>query len=648
VSRCRLMMVFFLLFAALPVSVFASQWQIEAPLVTNKPGIVEVPLLPELHIPDQEGLDIRVMGPDDKPRAFELYWREDRGTATITLERDSARLDNQIFIWTAKVPEKDRINVKALSISILANDYIGKVDIYGLRNGKWIKLVEKVALFAAAEYQKAFTQGEIKVEEAIYEGFRLEFTAYAKKPVPISTVQIRGERLGKDYTDVPIPLKFQRKEGKDANGRGTVELTSILPGAGLFVKELEMVSAAQFNGDWCLERQGISGGKRTYIPVLQGNLVGIGKGSTSLKIDVGQWWIDSEMNLKLLSADGYLGEVRELKLIVRVPRLVFLADIAGEYLVQAGAGNRMQILQIPSAKRGEVLADIRFGASKINQGWRPESLVAQYRLGGASFKADGYEWNSGIRVAGPGYHRFVLHQRASLEDNLQGLRIVRNNTQIPYFMEKGEIKETVLKSDESYNKDKNITTWHVELPQASSRWIGLKLKARGIFNRTLIVERDQPKPVKGVVWERISWVNDSQKPSELFITLAGFPKEEIKLRLVMAHGNNTPVRLEEVKALYEAPIVYFLADAGEGYALYGGNRSAQTPSYDIGVIQGRLMDQVPQEAILSADKPLKDRPVTSFIMSYFSKNNWGLYIVLGILTAGLMAVIAYLFPRAKA
>ena len=625
----------------IPPFVFAQEWQIQAPIKVSNSGIVEILLLPELHSQIQDGLDLKVLGPDSQPRAFELYWREDKGATSLQLTQDSARLENNIFIWTSMIKEKDRFNIQALRINVLAGDYIGKVDIFGLKDGGWIKLMAKAALYT----KDGITQGEIKINEGVYEGFRLEFTAYAKKPVPIGQVQIIGEKQGKDYAEISVPLTFQRKDSKDANNKDMVELTAALPGSGIYVKECELISAAQFNGSWTLERQGITDGQNAYIPVLNGSVSGVEKGTTSLKINVDQVWKGKAFNLRLISQDNYVSEIKNLTLKIRVPRLVFLADTIGTYIVQTGVNNKIIIRDYPSAKREGSPASAAFGIIKNNTDWKPESLIKLYALGGAAFNPDGYEWNSPINVTGPGYYRFILHQRGSLDGNLRGLRIVRSGNQVPYFLDKGVLKDIVLATKEEYDRNKNISTWHIELPQASSRWAGLKLKSNGIFNRTLVVERDQPKPVQGALWTSMQWVNTSSTQTELFISLRSFPPEETKIRLVMAHGDNKPLKIQEVKAIYDAPAVYFLADAVEGYELYGGNNSAPVASYDLELIQNQLMMQEPKMAMLSEPRLMKNSGLTNSVLKRFSQNNWGLYIVLGLLAIGLMIVIARLFPK---
>ena len=626
---------------AMPVSVLAQAWQIEAPISVAQQTVIDVPLMAELHSQAQDGFDLKVTGPDGKAITFELYWREAKNDTVLQLEQSSSRLENQVFIWTAKIPEKDRINVKSLKVYVLSNDYIGKVDIFGLKNGMWKKLADKTALYAKG----GATQGEIEIEEARYEEFRMEFSAYAKKPVPIGKVLARGDNQDRGYVWISVPLKYQRIDSGKNDNKVMSELIAVLPGSGLYIKDLELVSAVRFNGDWSLENQTLSGGKKTYIPVINGSISGIGKGSASVKIGVGRQWKGNVMNLRLTSPEGCISEVKNLSLIIRVPRLVFIADTPGTYLVQTGWGNRARILENPTAVCLPSLSGFHFGAARANPDWKPESLIGQYQIGGAPFKSEGYEWNTSVELAGSGYYRFVLNQKASLDENLSGLRLVRDRKQVPYFMDRGELKEVNLSVTEKYDKEKNTSYWHLELPRASSRWLGLNLKAGGFFNRTLRVERDRPQMVQGVLCTSKPWINRSQNESVLFVSLKCLPREEKNIRLVMAHGDNNPVSIKEAKAVYEAPALYFLAEAGDGYELYGGSRTAAPPSYDLELVQNQLMNQESKTAGLAEPKLMKEQGITNKFFRYFSEKNWGLYIVLGLLVIGLMAVIAYLFPK---
>jgi hypothetical protein len=59
------------------------------------------------------------------------------------------------------------------------------------------------------------------------------------------------------------------------------------------------------------------------------------------------------------------------------------------------------------------------------------------------------------------------------------------------------------------------------------------------------------------------------------------------------------------------------------------------------------MKQEPKPATISEPKLTKSAGMTNTVIKFFTQNNWGLYIVLGLLAIGLMIVIGRLFPKQK-
>ena len=66
------------------------------------------------------------------------------------------------------------------------------------------------------------------------------------------------------------------------------------------------------------------------------------------------------------------------------------------------------------------------------------------------------------------------------------------------------------------------------------------------------------------------------------------------------------------------------------------------------LIQDQLRKKEPYEAFLSEPQDLRNIPYKNQIIDYFAKNNWGLYAVLGLLSLGLILIIAFVFPKGKA
>ena len=157
---------------------------------------------------------------------------------------------------------------------------------------------------------------------------------------------------------------------------------------------------------------------------------GVEKGAAALKIKTDRVWQSKILNLKLTLSDDFLAMSNIVSLKFDFPCLVFLADTPGAYLVQTGLNHKVVIREYPSAQRLDAPVAVQFSAPEINPNLPEENLTKQFQLGGAPFKTDGYSWRSGIKLSGPGYYRFILHQKASLEDNIKSLRIVRKGHSI--------------------------------------------------------------------------------------------------------------------------------------------------------------------------------------------------------------------------
>jgi hypothetical protein len=344
--------IFLLLF--MPFCGVAQKWHIEEPLQINRPGMVEIPLLAELHHQIDDGLDLRVIGPDGQSRPFELYWHEDKRDAILNLIEKSSKLVKNIFIWETLIPANDRIKVKSIKINVLSANYIGSIDIFGLNKGSWIKLTPKSVLYSAG----SSTQVDIKIAEYTYEGFRLKFTGCSKKPLPIGYVQALGEKPGNDYTEVSVDLKYKRTNIKDSVHKAVTELIAALPGSGLYIKEMELRTVSPFNGNWSLERQDIQNGQRKVIPELTGTVNSAGKGTEPLKIKADRIWKSKMIILKLIGVDHYVSDAGMLSLKIRIPRLAFFADAPGTYLVQTGLNHKVNVREYPSARRKDIPASV--------------------------------------------------------------------------------------------------------------------------------------------------------------------------------------------------------------------------------------------------------------------------------------------------
>ena len=249
-----------------------------------------------------------------------------------------------------------------------------------------------------------------------------------------------------------------------------------------------------------------------------------------------------------------------------------------------------------------------------------------------------------MTVEGPGYYRVLLHERGSLEGRYEGLRIVREGIQVPFFMDRGEPREVALTLNDSHDAEANRTTWAFELPQMSDRWITLRVKAKGVFRREVALERDAPGPSGNPVIEKKMWQQTADREGEMRFTLQGHPVNETRLRIVMTHGDNTPLKLEGAWAEYRVPALYFLANHPGGYEVYGGSKTAGAAKYDLQLVVSELMAQEPQLTQLGDPQPFADQGGWAGKVAPWLESRWAFYAALGLITIVLVGIVVRLFP----
>ncbi len=576
-------------------------WLTQAHIEVPASGIVESILIPELHwaAKSRAGImnnqmDICLYGPDKNLRAFELFWREKGKEKSLFLEKTGVELqaDKQL-VWKGTVPEK--FNVKRIIIDISDNNYVGKVDVEGLVDSEWVWLKKNAALYK----NNRLNQADIKIDEGVYEKFRLYFSGYDKQyretPLFVNTVKAVGEPSGRDYANVNFKPEF-----KEVNNDQITEIRIMLPGLGILINEIEITTSAVFQGSWSMGRETVVLGKRQFMNIKHGNISHIDNNGQTFSISVGRQWEGRVLVIRMDSKD-YFGNVQEINIHARVPRMVFLADKAGRYTAQTGCGKNIKIFDIAGDSKRNVEHQLAFIDIERNNQWRPENLIEKYDIKGGPFKKDGYTWIADIKIHEPGFYQLILNERACLEKNFTGVRLTKNNNQIPYFFGPKEVRKIPLETSKVYDAENNRTVWTMRLPFASAQWAEIQLSSKGIFNRTLLFEKHKPGMISWQPWRKIQWTSLDNKESVFKLGLSDFPADQDEIQFIISHGDSQPLEIDKIDVLYEARDIFFLTDQPGDYELAGGNPHASPASYrDLEIIMDHLLDAVPKQIQMGA------------------------------------------------
>jgi hypothetical protein len=266
-------------------------------------------------------------------------------------------------------------------------------------------------------------------------------------------------------------------------------------------------------------------------------------------------------------------------------------------------------------------------------------------LVGGPFDGTGYSWQAAVGVGGPGYYRLVLDLATSLGECQEGLRIVREGKQVPYFWGTEETVRIAAPFREEYDPAKNKTVWTFTLPVTSGRWGDLMLESEGVFKRSVVLERKDLGTRVWEAWRRWDWENKTSGKSESRVSLRGLDDREA--RVVVGHEDNRPIPLRKATVEYRAPSLCFLVDRAGDFVLYGGNPQARASRYDLELVQNELMDREPQSATMGERKEFAGRGFKSRLFGKFQDTNLWLYVVLGLVTFVLLLIIARLFPKTE-
>ncbi|NLD39505.1 MAG: hypothetical protein GX654_21845 [Desulfatiglans sp.] len=620
-----------------------TNWLSEANINISEPGMIETTLPPGMHhIPVTElsrdsGLDLTLLGPDNRERPFELFWTERGDMQVIGIEASTLKLDNlKRLIWEGITP--DNFIVKKIMVGISDKNYIGKVDIEGLTSSGWRMLATDVALYRAAGDDRAI----VDIQEGEYERLRLSFSGYDIRfreiPAFVEKVEIKGEVSKRGYIEEVITPEIEKINNDDST-----EIRITLPGTGIYIEKIFITTSSMFRGSWQLGWDTISMGEQHFMEIRTGECSFTGNENPSIMINLGMQSRREAMIIRLKSAE-YFGEIRDVSITARLPRMVFFAEREGAYTLKTGAGKKAHVKEMRSGKEtGQ--HQLIVSAPIINPAWQPEQIPDDTVLRGGPFNDEGYTWRSGIHIERPGFYRLVLDNKAGLEANRQGLRIVKDGMQVPCFFGRREERKIDIGEKFEYDRSNNRSIMPLTLPSDSGHIRGIRLTGKGIFKRELIIETEQPGRSGWQRWLKKEWINTRNETSHFDISINELPWSQSAMRLIIDHGDNQPVLPEKIEAVYDGQDLFFLAGKSGEYMVTGGNPKAKAASYDLAIIQDFLFNRVPEKIMMNETESIHDTKWSSRLSSLFSEKGWGLYGVLGLVTLVLLIIIVRLFPR---
>lgn len=580
-----------LFFLAADFAGAAENWMTAASLQVEQNGLVDTVLPTELHRfasghEVNSGLDLSLIGPDGNTRAFELYMRSSGGLETLTVAAEKETLlDDGRILWEAPFPANHMYGT--ISFAVNLTSAAGKVDVEGRLNGLW----QIIATGTLLSPQGNGSGATISFPEAAYDRVRCYFTGFDKNfrqtTIFVQSLQITGRKTGSDYAYVNISPKIEQ-----ASSDNGLEARIFLPGSGLFVEEIEVVTSAQFKGNWQVGREKLNLGRREFVAVDSGSLKSINEGQ-KLVIRYQRHWGQRVLRVRMQSED-YFGRIEQLNVKVRLPRILFVADQPGEYRLMTGSNHLVEVRENPlSDKAGSGMA-LNFGQAVDNAAWQSESVLKHYSARGGPFRSEGYTWQAQFAVEKPGFFQLATNEQINLDPYPDSLRIVKDETQIPYFLGGAERRELEIAAAAEYDKAANRSVYVIRLPEKLARPAAIKFSSKGIFKRSLKFEKHDYGQISWQPWRESDWENRGDNETEFTLGLQDFPENQKEIRLTIEHGSNQPLEISRFKGLYSAQDLFFVAAEPGVYSLCGGSREATAPQYDLAIVEDAISELAPE------------------------------------------------------
>lgn len=342
--------------------------------------------------------------------------------------------------------------------------------------------------------------------------------------------------------------------------------------------------------------------------------------------------------------------------------LLFNATTPGPYFLLAGNLQATAPRYDLAAFAGEML---RAAARSVIPGereampqYQPRASLAtppmpDVPLTGAPLDLKSWLYRRTLRVEAAGVQELELDPEAlaRARADFADLRLWLNGNQIPYLREQPKLTRslTLMPVAAPDSKRPSVSIWQVRLPQAGLPFRRLVLtSATTLFQREFRISekstgtdgRAEVRMLATGAWSRTP--EPGVPETKAFELGDRFRSDTVWIET--DNGDNPPLALGAVQVIYPVVRLIFKVAATDGLALAYGNKSANAPRYDLGLVAGKLLTSSRLVARF-ADSGQAAVPEEFFTGPRLRYIFWG---ALALVVVVLLTVVAKLLPKPPA
>jgi len=641
----------FILSSGVVYALTPNQWQFRQAIEVQAPGLVQVNLSAEtINIARPDLSDVRIVDAGEKEVPFLIDQPMPRAESTVRPKDFHAEI----------IPVETRLLITTGTDLIIAGigletpagaSFIKSVRVEGSSDQKnWRTLTSGDPVFSmgngAAKLRVQFPEGKWQFLRVVIDDSRT-------LPVPWTGTQL--VIAGSPAPTQPLSVTIKSRD----ENPGMTRLGLDLGAANLRIASIRIgTSEPVFTRAVTVATPELSEEKLDETPLSSGVLYRVdlnGKIEARLDIPIEKQIYGRELVLLIDNGDSPPLLISEVRADRRMTRLLFFAPAAGSYSLLAGNSQcdppRYDLSQLGDQLRRAVAMDGRVSTPVLNPGYDAAANLPQGVVTGAKIEIATWKFRKPIQIANAGVQQLELDTDvlARTMPDLRDLRVVSENVQFPYLIERTSISRTVnLPAANANDRERpTISRWQLKLPQAAIPITHITCVSDSpLFERTFRIweeltdERgnNYPRELAQPTWRRVP-----NQPARQLTASFGRPPRSDTIVVETDNGDNPPIELHEFRGYYPATRVIFASTGSQPIALYYGNDEAAAPRYDAKLMAAQLLRSERSAAALGLQETLSSERVTEMLSGSARYIFWG---VLGIVVVALLVLISRLLPKA--
>lgn len=480
---------------------------------------------------------------------------------------------------------------------------------------------------------------------------RITIDDWRTPPVAFSGAVLRLAAAG---LDPAVPLPVVLASGQEF-AHETV-LTLELPARQLPLAWIEFdIAEPRFARRVTIAHRTLQNGELSEQSLAGGTIIRAGEaGREALRLALDCTTPERELLVHIVNDDNAPLTVRRVTLHRRPVSLILTATERGTHGLLTGhtqiAAPVYDLDAFAADFRGLPEATISVSAARPNPAFHTTEAPIDTPWQGVPIDVAKWKFQKTVTPAVAGVQELELDPEvlAHAQSSLADLRLVRDGRQVPYLLERSELRRTLrvkpVGDDDPQRPD--ISRWKLALPLAGIPLTRITLASdTPVFSRSVRLFETVADP-RGNLDRRLlgsaQWSSTpAQRVTQLAIELSRLPQTD-GVWIEMDNGDNPPIALGDARAEYRVVRLLFWSDA-HPLQLHYGFPGATAPRYDLALVARQILREEKQPAALGPEKPAQSGGGHALLSGI--RGGALLWSVLGLVVVVLLVLIARLLPK---